>query len=544
MRDDLRWMRPAFATRRFADHGAASVAVLFAALLLVAACGSKPSDLREIAPADSLVYIETNDVEAVLRPIVESTAFSQAAAARPDLSALRGVQVAVVVTGFETTENKINDESSVLDFRPHFAAIVDTHLWNWQARSFAENQVGEFVNKIYGGGVQLETGPKGGGHEFIWTAEDGRRVYAFVEGSLLFFANDRSSIDKCLAVRRGEAESFAKTGKAASSPSTLIAGYVSPEGVGQIANVIGAAEAKDSGDDEQLQSFVARVLPQILRGSISDVVWTAAAGPGGVEDRLTFATNAEVTSVLNETLAPADAIDTSLLQFVPGSLPSVTLYSLKDPRIAWRSVLLTAQRLTDPATGQILAGSSNAVFEPYGVRDGEMFLSAVRGSIVTARFDDAGERSVVIATASDLERLRRSLLPELKPDKQRSEAAGVDFWYAPSDDVAAAFVDGTIIAGDAESVVRCLGARGADNVLKTTSAHGLASLRGPAVTVAFDTMIASDLASVLGERKETKDNAAVRFLTETRFTRSGVERRVVSEVGLAASIVAELGLEP
>src|SRR6476469_56432 len=292
-------------------------------LVLFASCSSKPTDLRSLAPADALVYLETNDLGAALQPIVDSKGFVDAAKSKPDLSALKGVQLAVAVTGFETSEEQVNEESSVLDFKAHFVAIVDTHAWQWQTNSFAENQLGEFINKIYGGGAQLDTSPKNGGTEYIWTAEDGRKAYGFVTGSLIFFGNDQSSIEKVQAVRRGEADPIAKTGKLPAYADNLAVGYVSTDGIGQIANIIGAQKAKESGEEGEVQSFVARVLPQLLRGAITDATWTAKKTDQGIEDNLNLTLNNDIASVFNETLAPAEATDQSLLDLAPADATTV-----------------------------------------------------------------------------------------------------------------------------------------------------------------------------------------------------------------------------
>jgi hypothetical protein len=509
-------------------------------IIFAISCASKPTDLRTLAPVDSLVYLETNDVAAAVQPIVDNDAFNRVAKTKPDLSALKGVQLAVAVTGFETAEKQVTEESSVLSFRPHFVAIADTHAWNWQARSFTENQLGEFVNKMYGGGVQLDSGPNNGGTDYTWTAEDGRKAYAFVVDSIVYFGNDRSSIDKCISVRRGEADAFAKTGKAPNAGNNMAIGYISPEGIAQLSNIIGATQAKESGEEAEVQSFVARVLPQILRGSISEASWTASASQQGIEDKIDLTTNADVTSVLSETLAVADTNDASLFQFIPQGVPSVTRYDLKDPQVAWRSVLMTTQKLTDSMSGTILTQFSSSFFEPYGVRDPEGFLGAVGSEIVTAKFDEEGDKPVVVASVKDLEKLKRSLLPGLKPDKQKSEELSAEILTSP-DGVAAAFVENKVIAGDAESVFKCLLARkSGENLTKTTAAQQLAASKASAATVALDTQTAPAIAAVMSEKKTGDQDVASRYLTETSYTKSGIERRVTSDFGLLGSLIAEL----
>src|SRR6185369_14843621 len=124
-------------------------------------------------------------------------------------------------------------------------------------------------------------------------------------------------------------------------------------------------------------------------------------------------TNADVTTVLSGTLAAAFTDDASLFQFVPPDVPSVTRYDLKDPQNGWHSVLITTQRLVDATSGSILSQFSSSFFEPYGIRDPEAFLGSAGTEIVTAKFDEEGEKPVVIATVKDVAKLKLSLLPEL-----------------------------------------------------------------------------------------------------------------------------------
>ncbi|MGB5013127.1 MAG: hypothetical protein WBO68_03780, partial [Pyrinomonadaceae bacterium] len=86
--------------------------------------------MRTLVPAETLVYLETNDLAVALQPIVDAKPFMEVAKSKPDLSALKGVQLAVAVTGFETSEEKLTDEHSVGRVQPRFVAVADTHAWN------------------------------------------------------------------------------------------------------------------------------------------------------------------------------------------------------------------------------------------------------------------------------------------------------------------------------------------------------------------------------------------------------------------------------
>jgi hypothetical protein len=491
-------------------------------------------------PADSLVYLETGDLAKVLDSISASKAFQQVAKNKPDFSALEDIQLAVAVTGFETSEKQLTDENSILHFKPHFVAIAATHAWNWQARDFTENKLGEFINDVYGGDVELETKDKNNGTYYTWTAKDGRKAFAFVQNSLIFFGNDESAIEKCLAVERGETDSILKTRKFGESDANALAsGYVSSDGISQIANLIGVSTAMSAGENEDVKGFIAQVVPPILRGSIKEVSWTSGKSEQGIDDRFMIATDPQVSSVFNETLVPAGGNSQPLIEYVPADASSSTRYDLKDAQIAWRSVLLVAQKQSDPLGARILGEFSGSLFEPYGVANPELFLSGVASNIVTAKTDVEGQKPVVIASVTDIEKVKKSFVPELKPQKQ-----AVDTWKSDDGELTAVLTENVIIIGDSEAVAKCLDAKqSGNNISKSDAYKPFIESKAVAVTLGKEAETAGKIVEVLAEKKSEVAEAPAYYLTETRFNQNGIERRTISDFGMIGSIIEQLANE-
>lgn len=503
--------------------------------------------MRTLVPAESLVYLESNDLAAALQPIVDSKPFTDVAKSKPDLSALKGVQVAVAVTGFETTEEKLTDEHSVGRIQPHFVAVADTHAWNYQAVGFAEKKLGAFVEKIYDSEPTLEKSDKNGGKYFTWKANDGRRAYALVVDSLIYFGNDETAIDKCIAVRRGEADSIAKAGKVVpAAPGTLASGYVGPDGIAQIANIIGLKFASEMGEDSEVQSAIAGILPQLLRKSVTDVTWTSTRTEKGIEDKYSITMPADVASVFNETMTPSEGVDIDLLAQFPTNVPSVTLYNLKEPQVAWRSVLLVAQKQVDPSSGRIIGEFSNLLFEPYGVRDPELFLSSIGKNphgrnILVAKMGPETDEPVIIATRGDGNNTLKSLTPELKPETPIVEG-GYNVWTTSDGDLQIAFDINAIKIGSKQNIAQCTGPWLQQLTdIRSDSIRRLASTKAPITTVAVDRDTTSEVADLLSERKSEDTKAESHSYTETRFTKTGIDRRTTSDFGLIGSIIAQLG---
>jgi len=515
-------------------------------LILLVSCASKPTDLRTLAPAETLIYLETNDLAKTLNSLTESKAFRELAKEKPDFSAFENVQTAVVVTGFEASEQKVTDENFVLNFKPRFAVIADTRAWKLTAVSIAENQIGRFARDTFGDDVRLEKSEKGDAKFFVWTNADGRKLFSAVSGSVIYVGNDESLLDKCLSVKRGEVESLlenenlARARENATGENLLAFGYISPEGVAQIANLAGVSAAIEATEENAGRSFIAQILPQILRNTTKEIVWTANKSEQGIEDNIFVSLNDETASVFKETLAPSSEMQSNSAKFLPADIFTATRYNLRNPLVAWRSLLLTTVKNTDALNGKILVEFSNNLLESYGVSDAETFLSSIDSDILTAQFDADGEKSIAIVTVKDTEKLKKSISDEINFKMPPEKQDDADIWLSENKQIAAAFVGNKLILGDGESVLKCLQAKqSGQNFTSNRSFQKFADSRSVSITFAKDTDSAEKIVKVLGNARENK-SAVTAYTTETRFTEKGIERKIVSAFGLLGTILERL----
>ena len=513
---------------------------VFALILLSLSCGSKPTDMRTLVPAETLVYLETNDLGAALQPIIDSKPFNEVAKSKPDLSALKGVQLAVAVTGFETTEEKLTDEHSVGRIQPHFVAIADTHAWQFQTVRFAEKKLGSFVAEMYDSEPTLESSEKGGGHYLVWTAKDGRKAFAVVSRSLIYFGNDESAIEKCLAIERGEADSIAKAGKVPlADPATLASGYVGPDGIAQIANIVGLKFASEAGEDSEVRSAIAGILPRLLRNSVTEIRWTATKTEQGIEDNYRIGMPPEIADVFSDTMFASGRPNLALLNLLPDEFSSTTVYDFRDPKVAWRSFVELTQKQLNPLAAKILSEISQTLFEPYGIKDGELFLSSVGPTVVTIDLGEGGDQHVVIATVKNAVETRKSISQPLKAETIELGDGKMDIVRSEDGELAAQFWEDKIILGETQPFLSTVGRRSTIDERKKLIERFNTSSPTSFRTMSIDNATAAEIADLLSARRSDLKTKVIVF-SETRFTKSGMERKTTSDFGLIGSIIAQL----
>ena len=511
---------------------------LIATVLFFASCSTQPTDVRTVVPGDALVYLETQDLGKALHAVTDNDAFRGAARTQPDFSALSGVKVGVAVTGFESRDVPTTEGASELNIQPRFVAVAETNAWNYQAIKFAENKLGKFVNEIYGGGVELERFPRFDGDYFIWTAQDGRRAYGLVIGSLIFFGNDETAIEKCVAVRKGEGESIAKAGKLPTG-EYLATGYVGPDGVAQIANIGSIQLAVGAGEEEEVRGFIARVLPEIVRNSVKEASWTARKTEQGIEDVYTITTDTEIAKVLEQTIKAGSAEEVPGLEHLPADIASATVYNLADPQVAWRSVLLTAQQKAGGIAGELIGAVGDSVFEPYGIDNAEGFLGSVGGKLLTVRFDPEGGDVVVIATPKDLAKLKTSLAKEFKLTGPGERIGSGEVWRSDEGEVAFGVLGQRVLLGHTESVIKCLNTGQGSSMSEALRSAGSV----PAFSIASDVDPSAALIRVLAQPNDEKNALVQSYRVATLFSSKGIVRTETSSFGLIGSVIEQFAKE-
>lgn len=517
-------------------------------LLLLSSCSSEPSDLRTLVPAETLVYLETNDLAAALQPIVDSKPFRSVVTKKPDFSALNGVQVAVAITGFETSEVAVTDEQAVGKVQPRFVAVADTHAWNYQAVAFAEKKLGSFVTEIYDAEPKLEKSDKHGGKYFTWSSPnvgDGRKAFALVIDSLIYFGNDESAIDKALSVRNGQADSIAKTGKVPPHvPGNLASGYVSTDGVAQIAALAGLHFASQASEEEEVQSAVAGILPQLIRGTVTDVSWSTSQTSEGIEDKWSVRMPTDVAGGFSESMAPNERIDAEILDYVGPDYESTTIYNFKTPLIAFRNLLSVAQRKSDPLTGKLLSALSEAAFEPYAVSNAEEFLAIASGGILTTRFQSSDDVVFAVTSVNDRQGIQKSFAHDIIPNVERSSVS--QKFYSSNDKSYgyAVLANGKLLCGEPEIVYdsAMFAERDAQNSNRQKFSRVIES-KASIVTTGKDYGQLNLLIAVLANEGHGDIQFVSTYLTETRFTKTGMERRTVSDFGFIGWMIAQLAAE-
>src|SRR5882672_2712608 len=200
------------------------IALLLVAFLIVWLYWNRTTrtDMSTYAPADSLAFVEANDLTEVAQGIERTQAWQALAGpvgARPSLlpnhwfirlarwtgigSAeailLARSQVAVVFTGADASQ-----AGPTITIKPLATLVIETHTTQKRMRPILDRRIEELAQSVYGqplfarkvvDGVDLSE----------WSSPDGaRHIVAAFADSVAIIGNDEPSVLHCLDARRGK----------------------------------------------------------------------------------------------------------------------------------------------------------------------------------------------------------------------------------------------------------------------------------------------------------------------------------------------------
>lgn len=541
-------------------------------ILIVAVClwWSTPSrvDMAKYAPADSLVYVEFNNLEDVASAIQHSEAWQSAAtitqskpapqnrlmrsAARAGIGPLPAVlfsraQVALVVVGLNTTE-----ETDTLKVRPEVAIIAETHTAKWRTKPAAVEAVKQLANFAYGASMCAERNTDA---EYIECSVAGgdRKIVGAVEGTLVVIGNSDNAVRACLDVRRGTRPSIhtdpelLKVRASLASEKSLGFGYISPLNSAKLFSWAAPLLMGKAPGDQQLEQLLAVSAGKVLRG----VAWTANPSAEGIEDRFLFSLEPGVVSRLQPAFETAER-DQDFWKLVPEGFQSLTIYRNKAPAAAWNSLGSAVSFKLDALPAVLFGSLLRSSLSVYGISDPKEALATLSPPLLTLKPSSSTEGSILVARVSDEARLRRSLTQEVFKGAQGEILEGLTAKVDPEKEFTAVFADGYVLLGKSENMragLLALQQKAADVKELQESAQESSA---PIVTYANDEARLNNfiltLLKLQGRRLSNDEVAKLQntlhsadlVSTETRLNAFGIERTTHSAFGQFSTFISLL----
>lgn len=549
-------------------------------LVLIVAAGlwwMLPSrvDMADYAPADSLVYVEFNNLSEVAQAIQQSDVWQAAApitgnkttsrsrlmlaAARAGIGPLEAVvfaraQVALVVVDLNASE-----ENDTLRVRPDVALIAETHTSKWRTKAAAVEVVRKLANFAYGASMCSE---RTADADYVECSIAGgeRKIVGAVDGTLVVIGNSDNAVRSCLEARRGNRPNMRtdtellKVRSNVVSDKTLAFGYISPSNSAKLFSWAAPLLMRQAPGNPQLEQLLAVSAGKILRG----VAWTASPAKGGLEDRFLFSLEPGVVARLQpafETAAP----DENFWKLIPQSFQSLTIYRSKAPAVAWSSLDSAVSFKLDALPAVLFGSLLRSSLSVYGITDPKEVLTTLSPPLLTLKPSHAAEGSILVARVSDEAKLRQSLMEDVFKDGKGEILEGLESNPNPEKEFSAVFADGYVLLGRTENMrsglVALRTSQAAETDKRSDVKESAQESSAPIVTYSNDEERLNNFISTLlklqGRSLSSEEAAKLQDMlrrsgfssTETRLNAFGIERTTRSAFGQFGTLVSLLQAE-
>src|SRR5437660_4079342 len=462
---------------------------IFLALLLVVIAwlwwNSPPRvDMTAYAPADSMVYLESNSLAELACSISQTDAwrtvgpyvglepyrwqdqFLTYLAKTSGVGSTQSVVAARAQLAFVMLDLNTADNGDTLEVKPLAALIVETHTATARVKPLVERIIGGFAERAYGHSTieRLNINET----EFVeWAAPaSNRRIVASVDGTAVIIGNDQRAVSACLEVRHGQRPNLQNQPEIQAMRARLKAnnalafGYVSSANAAHLFSVAAPLLFGKLPAELKLEGLLAVSASKVV-GSVG---WSAHSFAGGIEDRYFMSLNPAVVSRLRSAFTSA-APQQHSWKLLPEGMYSVTSYNLRNPADAWDSLNAAVASQLDALSAVVVTSGLRTALVPYGIDEPDAFLHAIKPEVLTVRLDAKSEQSIVIATISDLNALKQFVSHRFGPKYRTEQVGGNDLIMSADERSGASFVEDYFMLGAPADVRRCLVARARNTTL-------------------------------------------------------------------------------
>lgn len=545
--------------------------LLLTALLILVSLGSwlwwvgpRPVDMATYAPADSLLFLESNNPADVLETLTKTEAWKLVESLAGKQNYLNGgswvrkfvrwtgigptnsvifmrAQVAVVVTNLGVEQG---DET--LTVKPEGALLVDTHTSAGRSKPEVEQALKKFAEAAYGQPTQRRTTIDG--HEFIeWLAPSGsRKVVATISGTLVIVGNTEAAVQKVLAVALGRQQSLKDDEELHRLRADLQAehglafGYVPAANSARLLSVAVPMLLGRAPDNNEFERLIGSSSAKI----VASLGWSSFAVMSGIEDRYRINLQPAVVAKLKESFS-CQQPDSTSQPVLPDNFSSVTYYRFHNPAVAWQGLKTSVSFQVDAVSAILFSSLLRSALGPYGISDPDKFLNLV-DSPLTLRLEP--ESPMLIAKLRDQKAMRELLTKylgfQLIDPKPNAEA-----FKNPEDELVARFVGGFVVIGSEPEVDRYAEKETSASPKRSEMPQVLLPLSNRACVLtfandmdrvrAFVSTIASDANSSArwSEQAEYLLRSLPYSITETMLEERGIERITRSPLGQFSTIL-------
>ncbi|MDQ2974719.1 MAG: hypothetical protein M3R69_04800 [Acidobacteriota bacterium] len=537
----------------------------------------KKVDMASYAPANSLVYLESNSPLAVVEAIADTDGWnvvaqvigsSQNRSRQPWLQRFVGwtgigpvqsvilsrAQLAIVVTDLGTTA-----EGDTLKIKPQGAVLIETHTTESRIRAPVEENLKKLAQMTYGRPTLRRTSIDG--VEFIeWTAPEGsRQIVAAIVGSLVIVGNSEQSVKNCLTVSQQHGPSLKddpdlqRKRRQLAGDSALTFGYVPSVSSPRLLSVGVPLIFGRAPDDLELQRLLTTAAGKVF-GSLG---WSSHAFMKGIEDRYLIALQPSVIARLKQGFPPVQR-SSQIQQLVPDDVYSVTYYKFENPAGTWQDLKGTVASQLDVLSALLFSSLLKASLVPYGIDDPDKFLGAATAELVTLRLDQ-GERSMLVAGVRNRESMRELVRKKMTTNSRKVGASEIEIFEDTQNEMAAAFVEDFVVMGSTIDVRRFIetaktkAALSAERSRQVTFFVPLSS-KANIITYTDDSERVRSFISAIVAANGGRTDPSIRVeeliarlpysATETTLGEQGIERTTRSPLGQFSTLLPLLFPEP